>query len=149
MPVHVSMAIIKQESGFRARARPPRRKLLWFIPWTRPSSAYGYAQALDSTWDLYKDETNSWFADRDDFGDAVDFVGWYVDKSHRMAGISKWNARHQYLAYHEGQTGYKRGTWKKKKWLQNVAGKVESTANRYSGQLKGCRDKLERGWWPF
>ena len=146
VPVQISMAIIRQESGFRATARPPRRKLLWIIPWTRPSSAYGYAQALDSTWALYKRETNSWFADRDDFGDAVDFVGWYVDKTYKMTGASKWNAYEQYLAYHEGQTGFKRGTWKRKTWLQNVARKVDANAKLYGGQLARCRDRLDRSW---
>jgi len=48
-PVHVQLSIIRQESSFRFDARPPRTKLLGFIPWTRPSDAYGYAQALAIT----------------------------------------------------------------------------------------------------
>jgi hypothetical protein len=32
------MAIIHQESKFDPSARPQRTKLLWVIPWTRPSS---------------------------------------------------------------------------------------------------------------
>lgn len=101
-PIHVQMAIIKQESSFVGDARPPRKRLLWFIPWTRMSSAYGYTQALDSTWDWYKRDSGNGGADRDDFDDATDFVGWYVDKSHATLGISKWDAYSQYLAYHEG-----------------------------------------------
>ena len=49
VPVSVSMAFIHQESAYQARIRPARSTVLWVIPWTRPSSAYGYAQALDAT----------------------------------------------------------------------------------------------------
>lgn len=137
-PVHVLMAIIRHESSFRADAKPPRKKLLGFIPWKRPSSAYGYAQALDGTWDEYEDAAGGWFADRDDFEDAVDFVGWYTAESSRKLGISKWDARAQYLAYHEGHGGYARGTWKRKRWLVNTANRVQQTANNYAAQLKRC-----------
>ena len=137
-PVHVLMAIIRHESSFRADAKPPRTELLGFIPWTRPSSAYGYAQALDTTWDEYEDEAGGWFADRDDFEDAIDFVGWYTAESHRKLGISKWDARAQYLAYHEGHGGYARGTYKRKRWLMNTANRVQRTANNYAAQLKRC-----------
>jgi hypothetical protein len=137
-PVHVLMAIIRHESSFRADAKPARTELLGFIPWTRPSSAYGYAQALDTTWDEYEDAAGGWFADRDDFDDAVDFVGWYTAESHRKLGISKWDARAQYLAYHEGHGGYARGTYKRKRWLMNTANRVQRTANNYAAQLKRC-----------
>ncbi|HWT62463.1 MAG TPA: hypothetical protein VN150_07735, partial [Ochrobactrum sp.] len=40
VPVHVLMATIYTESGFRPYARPPRTKLLGFIPWKRASTAY-------------------------------------------------------------------------------------------------------------
>lgn len=149
-PIQVQMAIIHQESGYRGKAKPPRNRLLWVIPWTRSSSAYGYTQALDSTWDWYKRESGNGWASRDDFGDAVDFVAWYVNVSHRTLGISKWDAYSQYLAYHEGQTGFRRKTYARKGWLQRVAGRVQARAERYSGQLQGCREELERsGWWPF
>ena len=75
MPVHVLMATIRIESGFEQRARPPRRKLLGFIPWTRASTAYGYSQALDGTWDEYRATTGNRGARRTNFSDAVDFVG--------------------------------------------------------------------------
>ncbi len=151
VPVHVQLAIIRQESSFRHDAKPPRRKLLGMIPWTRPSSAYGYGQIKDSTWDWYRDKTGNRWADRDDFDDAVDFVGWYGNTSHRMLGISKWDAYNQYLAYHEGQGGFKRKTYRKKKWLMKTARRVEGNAKRYSTQLARCEDDLERGWdlWPF
>ena len=90
-PIHVQMAIIKQESTFKFNAKPPRQKLLGFIPWTRPSDAYGYAQALDSTWKRYQSETGRRFAQRDDFDDAIDFVGWYTNNTQKAVGVSKWD----------------------------------------------------------
>jgi len=148
-PVHVQMSIIRQESSFKFDAKPPRDKLLGFIPWTRPSDAYGYAQALDSTWDWYRKDTGHRFADRDDFDDAIDFVGWYTNKSNQSVGISKWDPFNQYLAYHEGATGWKRGTYKNKGWLKDTARKVDYRAREWGTQLKRCEDDLDDGWWIF
>lgn len=148
-PVHVQMAIVRQESSFRFDARPPRTKLLGFIPWTRPSDAYGYAQVLDSTWNWYQDETGHHFADRDDFGDAIDFVGWYTNRSQSALGISKWDPYNQYLAYHEGHTGWQRRSYRSKRWLKNVARQVEYRAKEWGAQLKSCEDDLDSGWWIF
>jgi len=138
VPVHVQLAIMHQESRFVSDAKPPRQTLFWFIPWTRPTSAFGYAQAKDSTWDWYRKKTGHYFADRDDFEDAVDFIGWYGNMSYHMLKISKWDAYGQYLAYHEGHGGYKRRTYLKKKWLIQVAKKVKANADRYAQQLKQC-----------
>ena len=151
VPVHVQLAIIYQESRFVHDAKPPRRKLLWVIPWTRPSSAYGYGQIKDSTWDWYRDSTGNRWADRDDFEDVVDFIGWYASVSHRKLGISKWDAYNQYLAYHEGHGGYKRKTFRNKDWLVKVARKVDQRAKDYGAQLKRCESSLDKGWslWPF
>lgn len=150
-PVPVMMSIIYQESSFRADAAPPRGRLLWVIPWKRPTSAYGYSQAVDGTWDWYKRESGNRGADRDSFADSVDFVGWYIDKSHAMLGLSKADAYSQYLAYHEGQAGYRRGNYRRKGWLINVARRVAARSNRYKQQLNGCRQRLQRGsgWWPW
>lgn len=148
-PVHVQMAIVRQESSFRFDARPPRTRLLGFIPWTRPSDAYGYAQVLDSTWNWYRDDTGRRFAYRDDFGDAIDFVGWYTNRSQRAIGISKWDPYNQYLAYHEGHTGWQRKSYRSKRWLTNVARQVEYRAKEWGAQLKGCEDDLDSGWWIF
>ncbi len=151
VPIPVQMAIIRQESRFRDDAKPPRRKLLGMIPWTRPSSAYGYGQVKDETWDWYIQKTGNRGADRDDFDDAIDFVGWYGSVSHRSLGISKWDAYSQYLAYHEGHGGFKRKTYRKKSWLMKVAHRVQVKAKQYSVQLARCEDRLGRGWrlWPF
>ncbi|WP_285834449.1 transglycosylase SLT domain-containing protein [Kangiella sp. TOML190] len=147
-PIHVQLAIMHQESKFQHDAQPPRKWYLGFIPGPRPSNAYGYAQALESTWDTYIRATGNSGADRDDFDDAIDFIGWYTATSHRKLGISKWDARAQYLAYHEGWGGYKRKTYNNKAWLLKVADKVKARSLSFSNQYKQCRRELEsnRGW---
>lgn len=151
VPVNVQLAIIHQESRFEEDAKPARRKLLWVIPWKRKSSAYGYGQVLDGTWKQYQKSAGRRWADRDDFGDVTDFIGWYVNKSHRELGISKSDAYSQYLAYHEGQQGFKRKTYAKKGWLIKVARKVGARSKTYQAQLKRCQSSLDKGWslWPF
>jgi len=148
-PIHVQLSIIRQESSFQFDARPPRGKVLGFIPWRRPSNAYGYAQALDSTWAWYKDDTGRRFADRDDFADAIDFVGWYTNMSAEKVGISKWDPYNQYLAYHEGQAGWQRKTWRNKRWLKDTARRVDHRAKEWGAQLSRCEDDLDDGWWIF
>jgi hypothetical protein len=141
-PVWVMMAIIDQESRFVSDAKPARDWFL-FIPLPRNSSAYGYAQAQDQTWDKYMKETGNSGHDRDDFADAINFVGWYTYTTQRTLGISKWDAYNQYLVYHEGYDGYRSGSWKSKGWLQQVAGKVKSKAAAYNAQLKKCKPELD------
>lgn len=148
-PIHVQMAIIRQESSFESKAKPPRKKLLGFIPWKRPSNAFGYAQALESTWKSYQADTGRRGADRNDFKDAIDFVGWYTDQSQKIAGISKWDPYNQYLAYHEGQGGWQKKTHSRKGWLINTAKRVDSRAKRWGANLKQCEGRLDRGWWIF
>ena len=144
IPVSVTMAIIKQESSFIAAAKPGRTKLLGFIPWKRESSAKGYAQAIDGTWELYLKDRGSWFKSRNDFDDAVDFIGWYNSKSFKQLKIEKHNARALYLAYHEGRGGYKRGSHRTKPWLLVVADKVQRQSDRYNLQYQKCKKKLGR-----
>ncbi|WP_280178743.1 transglycosylase SLT domain-containing protein [Metapseudomonas lalkuanensis] len=149
-PIQVAMAFIDQESSYRHDARPPRHYVLGFIPWGRVTSAYGYAQALDGTWDDYERATGD-DGSRSDFDDATDFIGWYTDASSRHLGLSKWDAYNQYLAYHEGRGGFRRGSYRQKPWLTQVARKVERQSATYGRQLQHCRAELEegRGWWPF
>ena len=144
IPVSVTMAIIKQESSFIAAAKPGRTKLLGFIPWKRESSAKGYAQAIDGTWELYLKDRGSWFKSRNDFDDAVDFTGWYNSKSIKQLKIEKHNARALYLAYHEGRGGYRRGSHRTKPWLLVVADKVQRQSDRYNLQYQKCKKKLGR-----
>lgn len=137
-PVEVQMAILWRESAFSATARPPQQYALGIVPVGRPSSAYGYAQAIDGTWDWYRRETGNSGADRDDFDDAADFVGWYMAKTRGTNGVPMTDAFHQYLAYHEGHTGFTRGGWREKAWLVRAATQVADQAARYRGQLRGC-----------
>ncbi|MEL6516902.1 MAG: lytic transglycosylase [Pseudomonadota bacterium] len=138
VPVPVQMATIYQESKFIGNARTPHEYALGVIPMGRQSSAYGYSQALDGTWDEYRDETGKRFARRDDIRDATDFMGWYMDKTEARLGISKGDTERQYLAYHEGRTGYARGSYRQKAWLMRVANEVAQRAVTYEAQLVSC-----------
>ncbi len=142
-PIYVLMAIMHQESRFISDAQPERDWFLGIIPLPRKSTAYGYAQAQDPAWNEYLKATGSFGADRDDFEDAIDFIGWYTDGSQKRLKLSKWDAYGQYLAYHEGRGGYSRRTYNKKPWLKKVAKKVKLRAQRYNVQLKGCKRKLD------
>ena len=146
VPVAVNMAFIYQESSFRARAKPERTRFLWILPGPRPSSAYGYAQALDETWEEYEQTSGNRRASRSNFGDAIDFVGWYNSKSNRMSRISRDDARNLYYAYHEGNGGYQRGSYRDKQWLIDAADRVQSNSSRFSVQLDSCRRDLDKNW---
>jgi hypothetical protein len=140
VPVAVLMAIMHQESHFVADAKPPRIWLLGFIPWFRPSSAYGYAQVKDETWDDYLNSPDSgWGADRDDFADATDFIGWYCHISHTRLGVATVDAKNLYLAYHEGHRGFVQKSYLKKPGLRRVADKVANRAKQFQRQLYGCK----------
>jgi len=147
VPVHVPMAMMYQESSFRHDARPPKKYLMGIIPWGRVSSAYGYSQALDGTWGEYKKATGHTFASRDDFGDAIDFMGWYIRRTNKINRVPVTDANAVYLNYHEGWTGYKRRSYTKKKWLVQVARKVGNRSNTYRAQYQGCKGRLDRGFW--
>jgi hypothetical protein len=147
--IPIQLAFIRQESSFDGDARPPRRWYLGFIPGGRPSNAEGYAQALESTWHDYQKATGSHGADRDEFGDAVDFIGWYNSRSAAMCDIPKDDAYRLYLAYHEGPNGYRRGTHRRKAWLLGTAERVAGRAKKYDAQLARCEEDLKpkkRGW---
>lgn len=144
VPIAVQMAIVHQESHFKAKAKPPRRRLLGFIPWFRPTSAYGYTQALNMTWNEYRKKAGKAHASRKNFHDAVDFIGWYAHRVHKKLGVSTSNAYAIYLAYHEGMGGYKSRTYKKKPWLMHVSKKVARRAKRYQAQLNRCRGRLKK-----
>lgn len=137
--IPILMAIMYQESHFVADAKPPRTLLLGFIPWFRPSSAFGYAQALDDTWDNYVDSAGSFGADRDDFADAVDFIGWYNYTSYTKLGIPLQDTKSLYLAYYEGYEGFHRKSYLKKSAVRQTADKVASRARLFQNQLNSCQ----------
>lgn len=146
VPVPVSMAFIYQESGFQARAKPGRTKLLWVLPGPRISTAYGYAQALDGTWQDYVNATGNLGARRSKFEDAIDFIGWYNAMSRRVSKIPTENAAHLYFAYHEGNGGYARESFASKPWLLSTASGVQSNADRFQYQYAGCKKELDKNW---
>ncbi len=139
IPIHVQMATIHQESKFVGDARTPFRYVLGVIPMGRQSSAFGYGQALDGTWDEYVVAERKRGARRDRIDDATDFMGWYKNISRERNGIALTDARNQYLAYHEGHSGYRRGSYNAKPWLIGVAGRVETRAAMYEQQIAACR----------
>ena len=139
IPVHVQMATIHQESKFIGNARTPHTYALGVIPMGRQSTAYGYSQALNGTWEEYLAGGGNRRAKRDDIRDATDFMGWYMDQSSQSLGISKTDAEGQYLAYHEGRTGYARQSYLGKPWLVEVASRVGARSEMYREQLQSCR----------
>ncbi len=148
VPIAVPMAIIYQESSFIANAKPARNYVLFgLIPWGRKSSAYGFSQAIDGTWDKYITETKNYGADRDDFTDAIDFVGWYVNTTRRKNQIKATDGYHQYLNYHEGWLGYRQGSYNNKKWLMDIARRVDRQSREYSNQYESCKKELSQGFW--
>lgn len=142
VPVPVQMAIIYQESKFIGNNRPPHRYALGVIPTGRQSSAFGYSQALDGTWDEYLRDEGRRGAKRDNIRDATDFMGWYMTLTVKETGVALTDTRNQYLAYHEGRTGYRRGSYNSKSWLLRIAGEVDARADMYAAQLSAC------GRWP-
>ena len=143
-PISLQLAIINQESSFQQFAKPKRKRFFSFIPGTRPSTSFGYAQVTNPTWDWYKSKTGNSNASRANFKDITDFIGWYTEQSYSMLGISKNDFYNQYLAYHEGHSGWKKQTFKSKEWLMEVAKNVELIANKYNKQLKECEDQLNK-----
>ena len=138
IPVSVQMATLYQESKFIGNARTPHRYALGVIPMGRQSSAYGYSQALDGTWEEYQQDQNRHSARRDNIRDATDFIGWYMNDSSNMLGIARGDAESQYLAYHEGRSGFSNGSYNAKGWLVTIADQVGSRARRYHDQLVAC-----------
>ena len=139
-PIYLQLAIIKMESDFDWLAKPPRKKLFKVIPFKRPSSSFGYSQAIKGTWEQYKKETGNKLATRTRFKDSVDFIGWYTNKTEKILKISKKNAFQQYIAYHEGWGNYK--NYKQNQKVISLAKKVENQSNKYKSQLEECKKSL-------
>jgi len=141
-PIYIQLAIIKMESDFDWLAKPPRQKLFKIIPFKRPSSSFGYSQAVKGTWEQYKNETGNKLATRARFKDSVDFIGWYTDKTESLLKISKKDAFKQYLAYHEGWGGYK--NYKNNQKAIGLARKVKKQSDKYKAQLQDCQKRLNK-----
>ena len=141
-PIYLQLAIIKMESNFDWLAKPNRKKIFKVIPYKRPSSSFGYSQAVKGTWAQYKKETNNKFATRTRFKDSVDFIGWYTNKTKKILKISKKDAFKQYIAYHEGWGNYK--NYKNNEKVILLAKKVQKQSNKYKNQLVECSQSLNK-----
>ena len=141
-PMHIQLAFIKFESDFHWLAKPKRQKLFKIIPFKRPSSSFGYSQAVKGTWKQYKKETGNNLATRVRFKDSVDFIGWYTNKTESILKISKKDAFKQYLAYHEGWGNFK--NYKSNQKVISLAKKVEKQSNIYKNQLLKCKSSLNK-----
>ena len=141
-PIYVQLAIIKMESDFDWLAKPDRQKIFKFIPFKRPSSSFGYSQAVKGTWKQYRNETGNKLASRTSFKDSVDFIGWYTNKTESILKISKKDAFRQYIAYHEGWGAYK--NYKNNQKVIVLAKKVKKQSDKYKSQLKKCQKRLNK-----
>ena len=142
VPIYIQLAFIKKESDFNWLAKPPRVKLFKIIPFKRPSSSFGYSQAVEGTWQQYKRETGKKLATRARFKDSVDFIGWYVNKTTTLLKIPKNDAYRQYLAYYKGWGDYKNYSKDQKAII--YARSVKETASKYRKQLTLCKKNLEK-----
>ena len=146
VPVSVMLAIIKKESSFVHDARPPRRRGIFNLPGKRLSSAYGYPQAKDETWNDYKERNGRWGAKRHNFGDAVDFVGWYVDTAATHLNLKRSDVANLYIAYHDGLGGYKSGAWKGSAWMLRASAGVAEQSKAFHRQLQSCKSSPARAY---
>ena len=152
--VPLQMAVIQRESSFQSDARPPRTWFLGFIPGPRASTAYGYGQVLDGTWDGYQRATGNRGADRNDFSDVTDFIGWYGSVGQAGHGISARSPEAFYASYHVGHVGYKRGRHHNNATAQRAIRDVHRRSGLYADQYNRCREELDdlvdsSWWWPF
>ena len=143
-PIHVILAFVNKESGFNRWAKPKRKKLFKVVPYKRPSSSFGYSQAVKKTWELYKNETNNPLALRARFKDSVMFIGWYIKKTNKINKIPLNDSYRQYLNYYLGWGNYSKEVYKKDKKSILLAKKVEKQSNAYKNQLKECQKSLDR-----
>jgi len=148
-PIHIILAFVNKESGFNRWAKPKRTKLFKIIPYKRPSSSFGYSQAVKKTWQLYKTETNSPLALRTRFRDSVMFIGWYISKTNKINNISMDDSYRQYLNYYLGWGSYAKKTYKTDKKAIILAKKVEKQAKVYKAQLLECQKSFENKYIIF
>ena len=143
-PVHIILAFVNKESSFDRWAKPKRTKLFKIIPYKRPSSSFGYSQAVKKTWELYKNETNNPLALRTRFKDSVMFIGWYINKTNKINNIPFNDSYRQYLNYYLGWGNYSKKVYKTDKKAILFAKNVEKQSNIYKRQLKECKKSLDK-----
>ena len=148
-PIHIILAFVNKESGFNRWAKPKRKKLFKIIPYKRPSSSFGYSQAVNKTWELYKAETNNPYALRTRFKDSVMFIGWYMKKTKKINKIPLDDSYRQYLNYYLGWGNYAKKIYKTDKKAVIFAKKVQKQSKIYKNQLAGCQKSLNNKYIIF
>ena len=148
-PIHIILAFINKESGFNRWAKPKRTKLFKIVPYKRPSSSFGYSQAINKTWELYKTETNNPMALRSRFKDSVMFIGWYMKKTNKINKIPFNDTYRQYLNYYLGWGNYAKKTYKTDKKAIIYAKKVQEQSKIYKNQLIECQKNLNNKYIIF
>ena len=143
-PVHIILAFVNKESGFNRWAKPARKKIFKVIPYKRPSSSFGYSQAVKKTWELYKKETGNTLALRTRFKDSVMFIGWYMNKTNIINKIPMGDPYRQYLNYYLGWGNYANKTYESDKKAIIFAKNVQKQSNIYRNQLKECQKNLDK-----
>ena len=141
---HIILAFVNKESGFNRWAKPKRTKLFKIVPYKRPSSSFGYSQAVKKTWELYKKETNNPLALRTRFKDSVMFIGWYISKTNKINKIPLSDSYRQYLNYYLGWGNYAKKAYKTDKKSIIFAKSVEKQSKIYKSQLRECQKSLDR-----
>ena len=149
VPISSILAVINKESGFRRFAKPKRTKLFKIIPYRRPSSSFGFSQAINKTWELYKKENNKPTALRISYRSSSDFVGWYFWKANKINKVSLSNTRDLYLNYYLGFSAYKNKAYRTDKKAIIFAMSVEKHAKVYKNQLRECKSILKKSYIIF
>ena len=140
-PIHIILAFVNKESGFNRWAKPKRTKLFKVVPYKRPSSSFGYSQAVKKTWELYKNETDRPLALRTRFKDSVMFIGWYIKKTNKINKISLNDPYRQYLNYYLGWGSYAKKVYKTDKKSIILAKSVEKQSKVYKNQFQKNLDR--------
>ncbi len=143
-PIHIILAFVNKESGFNRWAKPKRTKLFKIVPYKRPSSSFGYSQAIKKTWELYKTETDSPLALRTRFKDSVMFIGWYMYKTNKINKIPFNDSYRQYLNYYLGWGNYANKAYKSDKKAIIFAKNVQKQSKIYRNQLTECQKSLDK-----
>ena len=144
VPIHIILAFVNKESGFNRWAKPKRTRLFKVIPYKRPSSSFGYSQAVNKTWEQYKNETNNLLALRTRFKDSVMFISWYINKTNKINKIPLNDSYRQYLNYYLGWGDYAKKVYKTNKKAIIFAKSVEKQSKIYKSQLRECKNSLDR-----
>jgi len=143
-PIHIILAFVNKESGFNRWAKPKRTKLFKIVPYKRPSSSFGYSQAVKKTWEMYKTESNNTLALRTRFKDSVMFIGWYINKTNKINKIPLNDSYRQYLNYYLGWGNYTKKAYKMDKRAILFAKNVKKQSSIYKSQLRECKKSLDR-----